>query len=222
MCNLDKNYQILENILFSKRPKTEFKKWYKRKYFKNYIDNLLPEIKDCIYQEQKSVWHLYTVFEHTLVALKKANNLSQNYSFYQKQIISIAVFFHDLGKPFTVVEKFDKNGNLYHGFPSHNLKSVEIFNRVKNIFNLTENQCKIIENLILNHDIFNDETRPIDQNLYNEKYNQIIKIIDKNEVKTYFKSLVIVVKSDNFAQNRVKTKVTLKKVLDFEKLINKN
>ncbi len=222
MCNLDKKYQILENILFSKQPKTEFNKWYKRKYFKNYIDNLLPEIKDCIYQEQKSIWHLYTVFEHTLVALKKANNLSQNYSFYHKQIISIAVFFHDLGKPFTVVEKFDNQGNMHHGFPSHNLKSAEIFNRVKNNFNLTKNQTKIIENLILNHDIFNDETRPIDIKFYNQLYNEIIKVIDEKEVEIYFKSLVIVVKSDNFAQNRAKTKATLKKVLDFEKLINKN
>ena len=90
------------------------------------------------------------------------------------------------------------------------------------VFNLTKNQLKIIENLILNHDTFNDEERPIDQNFYNEKYNEIIKIIDEKEVDLYFKSLVVVAKSDNFAQNRVKTKQTLNKILAFEKLINKN
>ncbi len=222
MCKDDKNFQILENIIFSKQPKTQFNKWYKTEEFNNYLNKLLPEISDCIKQEQKSVWHLYNVFEHTLIALKKANKLSKNYSYYEKQIILFSVFFHDMGKPYSLIEKVDENGKIYHGFPNHNLKSAQIFNRVKNNFNLCKRQCKLIENIILNHDTFNDEIRPIDQNLYNEKYKEIINFIDEKDCEFYFKSLVIVAKSDNYAQNRIKTKETLNKVIAFEKLINKS
>ncbi len=215
----NENFIILENIIFSKNPKTQFYKWYKNKDFNDFLNQILPEIDVCINQQQKSVWHLYNVFEHILVALKKANKLVENFSYEQKKVILYAVFFHDLGKPYVVVTKSDNLGNEYHGFPSHNLKSVEIFNRVKKYFNFTLNQSLLIENLILNHDTFNDESKNIDQALYNEKYNEIIKVIDEKDAIFYFKSLVIIVKSDNFAQNRIKAKSTLKKVVLFEKLI---
>ncbi len=217
----DNNYLILEKILFSKQPKTTFFNQYKNMDFKNYLDSLLPEVNACIYQEQKSVWHLYNVLEHTLIALKKANELTKNFTYYERQIVLFSVFFHDLGKPYCLVKKKNSQGEIYYGFPSHNLKSVEIFNRVKDSLYLTNSQISIIENLILNHDTFNDEERQIDQNLYNEKYNQIKGKIEDNLIDFYLKSLVIVAKSDNFAQNRIKAKPTLKKVLAFEKLLNK-
>ncbi len=219
MENIACYYKILENIIFSKQPKIEFFKWYADDNFKKFIDEFLPEIKNCYKQEQKSVWHLYNVLEHTFVALEKANELCESFTYEQKKVVLLSVFFHDIGKPYVVVEKVDKNGNIYHGFPKHNLKSVEIFTRVKDVFNLTKNQEIVIVNLILNHDTFNDEDRLIDINLYFEKQNQISKVIDKSDVDFYFKSLVIVAKSDNFAQNRQKTKPTLNKILAFEKLL---
>lgn len=215
----DKNYLILEKIIFSKQPKTAFFKEYKNSNFKNYLDSLLPEVNDCIYQEQKSVWHMYNVMEHTLVALKKANELSKNFTYFERRIILFSVFFHDIGKPYCVVEKKNDAGEVYYGFPLHNLKSVEIFNRVKGNLYLSNVEQDVIENLILNHDTFNDEQRNIDQNLYNEKYNECIGKIDESLINFYFKSLVIVAKSDNFAQNRLKAKPTLLKVLAFENLI---
>ncbi len=220
MKNIDENYQILENLIFSKEPNIEFVKEYKSNcLFKEYIDGFLPEINDCFKQEQRSVWHLYTVMEHTLIALKRANELTENFTYSQKRVVLFAVFFHDIGKPKSVVEKVNSKGEIYYGFPNHNLKSIEIFKRVKGRLYLSEKECDLIENLILNHDTFNDEIRPINQFLYNEKLNEIIGKIDKSDIDFYFKSLVIVAKSDNFAQNQQKTKSTLNKIIAFENLL---
>ena len=220
-----KEIKVLNKIIKSSTPLEDFYKEYKRESFKNFIDNFLPEIPKCIELDQKNIWHVYKVFDHILVALTKANELSKTLSKTNKKRISYAVFFHDIGKPDSVVEKV-KNGEISYGFPCHNIKSIEIFSRVENAFSLTSYDKTIIKLLIEHHDMFNGLTvvennkdKCVNKQFVLESINLVKDKVKR--VKDFYKSLLIVVKSDNFAQNTALTKGTLIAAQKFEKLLNK-
>lgn len=220
-----KEIKILKKVITSYSPKEDFFKEYEREDFKQFIDKFLPEIPKCIQLDQKNKWHIYKVFDHILVALKAANNLSKNLPKLMQKRISFAVFFHDIGKPSSVVEKIE-NGEIRYGFPYHNLKSIEVFTRVENEFNLSNYDKEIIKLLIMHHDMFNglSVVEKSGEKCVNKAFVKECISLVKGKVKSvkdFYKMLVIVVKSDNFAQNRTLTKGTLKAALKFEELLNK-
>ena len=214
------NYLMLfERIIFSTKAEKRFYKEYNtNELFKKWLLNILPEVELCYDFNQKSIWHLYDVLKHTLMATGKANKLSKNLDKFYKKVISYAMFFHDIGKPQTAVIKKGSRGE-YYSFKTHNLKSLEIFNRSYKSFVLEQNEILIIQCLIENHDTFNDlNVNDITENFVINKIEEMKKVLPKNDVIGYFKCLIIMAKSDNFAQNKELTKSTLNAVKTFEKV----
>jgi len=101
---------------------------------------LIPELKKCKGFVQNNKWHIYDVYEHILHVVKSVDN---------NICLRIAALFHDIGKPFCY--SIDQNG-IGH-FYNHWNKSVEIFKKHSDNFNLFEEEKQLISNLIFYHDI---------------------------------------------------------------------
>ena len=99
----------------------------------------IPELMMMVGFEQKSKWHVYDVFKHTMVALKNSP---------KDLIVRLAVLFHDVGKPHVCVE--DAEG--FRHFRGHQKVSCElageILRRLRADNKTRERVCK----LILHHD----------------------------------------------------------------------
>ncbi len=216
---MNNNLSLFESIIFSTKVEKRFYKEYNtNELFKKWLLNILPEVELCYGFNQKSIWHLYDVLKHTLMATGKANKLSKNLDKFYQKVISYAMFFHDIGKPQTAKIKEGVRGE-YYSFKTHNLKSLEIFNRSYKSFNLEQNEILIIQRLIINHDTFNDlNISDITENFVINKIEEMKKFLPKKDVIGYFKSIIIMAKSDNFAQNKELTKSTLNAVKTFEKV----
>lgn len=127
-------FQELIEILLSKNVYSELKSKEKDLF------ELIPELKVCKGFNQNNLWHIYDVYEHTLSVV----------SFVENNIyLRLAALFHDIGKPETYVE--DENG-VGH-FNNHWNKSLDIFKKYSNYFNLSTKDILLIENLIYWHDI---------------------------------------------------------------------
>jgi len=68
---------------------------------KSTILRIIPEFESCVGFNQNNPYHIYDIFEHTLVALERRDNFADN-------ITSFAILFHDIGKPKCYTE--DENG----------------------------------------------------------------------------------------------------------------
>lgn len=216
---MNNNLSLFEGIILSNEVEKRFYKEYNdNEFFKKWLLKVLPEVELCYNFDQKSIWHLYDVLKHTLMAVDKANKLSKNVDNFYKKVISYAMFFHDIGKPQTAVKKENSKGE-YYSFKTHNLKSLEIFNRSCKSFKLTENEIMLISLLIKNHDTFNDlDINIITENFVKNKVEELKNILPLKTITNYFKCLIIMAKSDNFAQNKELTKSTLNAVKTFEKV----
>lgn len=99
----------------------------------------IPELMMMVGFEQKTKWHVYDVFKHTMVALKNSP---------KDLIVRLAVLFHDVGKPHVCVE--DAEG--FRHFRGHQKVSCElageILRRLRADNKTRERVCK----LILHHD----------------------------------------------------------------------
>jgi len=101
---------------------------------------LIPEIKISKGFNQNNKWHIYDVYEHILHVVK---NVESN------KCLRLSAFFHDIGKPFVYILDDDGVGHFYN----HWNKSLEIFNKYKNNFELSLQEINLISNLIFYHDL---------------------------------------------------------------------
>ena len=102
--------------------------------------NLIPELKDSKNFNQNNRWHIYDVYEHILHVVSGVEpNL----------YLRLAALFHDIGKPVTYTEDDNGVGHFYN----HWNKSVEIFLKYKDNFELSSKEISIITNLIFYHDV---------------------------------------------------------------------
>ena len=88
---MNNNLSLFESIIFSNKVEKRFYKEYNsNENFKKWLLNILPEVELCFGFNQKSIWHLYDVLKHTLMATGKATKLSKNLDkIYVGQILSI-------------------------------------------------------------------------------------------------------------------------------------
>jgi len=110
------------------------------------IFELIPELEICKGFNQNNKWHIYDVYEHILHVVKSVDN---------NICLRLAALFHDIGKPFSY--SVDQNG-VGH-FYNHWKKSVEIFESYSDNFNLSDDEKKLISNLIFFHDINVDKLK---------------------------------------------------------------
>jgi len=105
----------------------------------------LPEFKEMINFFQPGVYHCYTADEHTLVALSNLENLNYENNFMgrlfqsikEKDVLYLAVLFHDIAKPITV--------------SGHEIIGAEIANSVMERLGYGQNEIQKVKFLVRHH-----------------------------------------------------------------------
>lgn len=177
-----KNKMLLKNVSFE-RVAVEF---IKTLYGDNMQDVmmefysiwgvLIPELLQTVGFEQRNKYHIYDVFEHSIITAKNMEN---------KPHLKLAGLFHDIGKPKTF--SVDEKGiGHFYGHPEYSTKIVgEILSRLK-FDNFTKER---VMTLIKHHDV------PIE---ICEKY--IKRWLNKLTPEVFFELIDLKV-ADNLAQN---------------------
>lgn len=100
----------------------------------------IPEIKDMIGLEQNNPWHIYDVYGHTYNAVENCDSNSL--------ITKLAVFFHDIGKPYCYQDEED---SIRH-FKGHPKVSAEMTDKIMRRMKFSnEVRGKVVE-LVSYHD----------------------------------------------------------------------
>ena len=118
--------------------------------FADVVTVFIPEISDCVGFEQKNRHHCFDVYTHTLKAVEKSS---------QNNIIRLALFFHDIGKP--SVAHFDEKGEQH--FYSHPKKSAEMTETIMTRLRFDNDTKNKVVTLVRMHDspiMVNDMTKP--------------------------------------------------------------
>jgi len=119
------------------------------------LSAFMPEFKDLVGFFQPGVYHCYTADEHTLIALKNLENLSFENSqlgkmfrsLNRKDILYLAVLFHDIAKPQT--KKFvEGTGWTFHGHEELGARMMKpLFKKLK----LPMHKLEYVEKLVRLH-----------------------------------------------------------------------
>lgn len=136
----------IKDILRDKLPSTRLDN------AKEMLFSVIPEFMESYGFDQKTDWHIYDVYNHTLKVVDNVPAILP---------LRIAALFHDMGKPYT----FKEENGVGH-FPKHWDKSLEIFNNHASDFSLSKEDVILIRNLIEYHDL-----RSIDENDINTLVN---------------------------------------------------
>lgn len=140
-----KNKHLLENIS-KERIFVEFKKLLCGKnvenvllQFKDVIAQFIPEIKPCFYFDQNTKYHCYDVYTHIVKTVSAIES---------DEILRLAAFFHDIGKPKVYFTDEKGVGHFYgHNKISQKLTQ-EILTRLK-----SDNETKLrVSTLVYIHD----------------------------------------------------------------------
>ncbi len=108
------------------------------KNYRDVIEIFIPEIRNMYGFDQRTPYHKYDVWEHTIHAVGVAE---------KSPIICTTMFFHDIAKPncFTL----DENG-VGH-FKNHAFLGAEIANKILKRIKFSSNEINKITKLIANH-----------------------------------------------------------------------
>ena len=110
------------------------------------MKEFLPEV-DCLFDiEQNTIWHKFNVGDHTIEALKNAE---------EDKNIRLAILLHDTGKAKTKTTELNKNGEMVDHFLGHADISAEISDMVLRRLKFTSKEIKEITKLVKFHDSLN-------------------------------------------------------------------
>ena len=154
------NYSDLIEILLSDDVYNNLK------HSEEEIFRLIPELKVCKGFKQNNQWHIYDVYEHILHVVSRVE---------PNMYLRLSALFHDIGKPLTYTEDNEGVGHFYN----HWNKSVEIFRKYQEKFELTREENELIINLIFYHDISIEK-------LNEEERKQMIHEIGINNISYLF------------------------------------
>lgn len=105
--------------------------------FEEEIFKIIPELKYEKDFEQKSEWHCYDVWNHTVHAVNSCDKEVED---------RLILLLHDIGKPFS----YQDEGNIRH-FKNHALKSKELSKPILERLNVPKEKIKIFLKLIEMH-----------------------------------------------------------------------
>lgn len=108
--------------------------------YRDVFAEFIPEIKPMFDFNQRTRWHKYDVYAHTVHAVEHAPK--------DDLVVRLAMFFHDIGKPETFT--IDDNGNGH--FYGHPLISEEITEKVMRRMKFDNATLKSVLQLVENHD----------------------------------------------------------------------
>ncbi len=107
--------------------------------FSAVIGIFLPEILPCVGFDQKSIYHIYDVYMHTLHTVEETP---------PDPILRLAAFFHDIGKP-TVFTEDTEGHRHFHGHPN---VSADITDRVMQRLRFDNATREKVVKAVLRHD----------------------------------------------------------------------
>jgi len=166
--------------------------------FQEIISYIIPEIKSMIGFKQNNPYHVYDVWEHTVVAVNNVDDL----------ILKLTMFFHDIGKPscYTVDEK--GIGHFYGHQDSSARITFEIFKRMKmtNADGINGNDLKDVIELIKYHDIRIEPRK--------KSVRRVLSKLEGNQLQ--FQRLLLVKRADILAQAPDKLESRLKEIQAIE------
>lgn len=156
---------------------------------------IVPEIKDLYGFDQQSRYHVYNVYEHSLVAVD---------SIESDIVLRITMFFHDIAKP----QCFSIDENNEGHFFGHPEISAQIANKILQRMRFSNEDTHNITQLIKFHDT---------NIAANTK--SIKKLLNKIG-EEQFRRLMKVKKADALAQNPVYLDATIKLLKNIEIVLN--
>lgn len=146
--------KTLKNILLVKNVEESIR------YNENIIFKIIPALKYEKDFDQKSVWHSYDVWYHTIKAIS-----SSNMNFETRLVLLL----HDIGKPFS----YQDDGDIRH-FKGHALKSMEMSKPVLETLGYKENELNKLLFLICEHSTTINTDNIDNKNI--ELYNELLTI----------------------------------------------
>lgn len=220
------NIQVLDNILLSSNATENFKSALANPEFRSWLLSIMPEIADIEKQKQDNPWHIYDCLNHILHSVEEMNKLSANLPEKDRRLLAYTMFYHDSGKPASYIRRYGKAyGREIDSFFNHNIASARIAKRTANCFEFTPKEAKVIENLVLDHDIFMYITEDKTFNPYHKELtNEVIleeaqKLSAFGDGKTLMQYLILVGRADNKAQNPELTAKPLHMLETMEKML---
>ena len=203
-----KNKELLKNIS-QERITEEFAKMLQGKNAVNILDEfqeiiayIVPETKAMMRFEQHNPYHVYDVWNHTLVAVDNAEGL----------ILKLTMFFHDIAKPSCYTIDEQGIGHFYgHADVSAKI-AYEIFKKMKmtNAEGINGNDLKDIIELIKYHDIMIEPRK--------KSVRKMLSKLAGNKVQ--FQRLLSVKRADALAQAPDKLINRLKEIDTIETILN--
>lgn len=196
----------LTELLLSENANEDFTAAYQGDpAFRDWLNGLIPEVKQCFIQGQNSPWHIYGVMEHILHSVEAMNAQTLHLTGNERKLLAYTMFFHDLGKPECVKVK-EVNGIKKDTFRFHNLASERIAKRVLPSLNFSGREREIITVLVKEHDIFMYLSEELEKDGKTEPTAEYLKeYIDGlsacGDGKRIFGYLIMVGLADNRAQN---------------------
>jgi tRNA nucleotidyltransferase (CCA-adding enzyme) len=121
--------------------------------YSDVIQQFIPLVESMIFCKQYTSHNVYSVWEYTLSALDFELNCDNKYiNEHDSDIITrLAIFFHNIGKPFCTYNFTDENGNTQ--FPNHALISANLTKHILTELKYTNKVVDSIVQLIELHDI---------------------------------------------------------------------
>lgn len=219
--------KILDECLLSANAYEKFMEQYSNnKEFNKWINEVLPEVWDCLNQQQNNPWHKYGVLEHILRAVEYINIQTKGLQTDKKRLLAYTMFLHDIGKPKCHITR-NKDGKIIDSFFNHNVVGEEIAKRVLSKFNFDQNQIKQICMLVYKHDIFmfikpfkseNPHWKELSYDLLQSEINDLNSVGNGYELMKY---LVMVGRADNLAQNEKMTADSLNLLKTIDSMLSK-
>lgn len=150
--------------------------------FSDVITVFIPEMGDSVGFEQRNHHHCYDVYTHSLKAIEAGGD---------SLVVRLALFFHDIGKPFTA--HFDEDGEQH--FYGHPKRSAVLAEDIMTRLRFDNEAKKKVVTLVAFHDspiMVNDETAPSKKRL-----KRLMSQIGEDLIYP----LIEIKRCDNMAQN---------------------
>lgn len=217
------NIEILDDILLSNSACDNFHSEYKNNdKFAKWINELIPEIKDCYNNEQNNPWHIYNILDHILHSVEEMNKQTKNLNIKDRRMLAYTMLLHDIGKPKCKTKRM-KNGLMIDSFFNHNIVSSKIAKRVLPKLKFSEEEIRNICDLVYRHDVFINITNNASEKgrrLLTEKVllDEIAKFNCADKFK-YMQYLIMVGRADNKAQNPEMTEEKIALLSEIEKML---
>lgn len=142
------------------------------------ICEIIPELTPLIECGQNSKYHYEDVFCHTLSALKNAESCERFPKAWADDLMRIALFFHDFGKP--SVKTTGEDG--FDHFYAHGPASAKIAETVMRRLKFSNAEIETVTQLVAHHDMVFAPNRACARRMLNKfGYDQLKRLLKLHE-----------------------------------------